>query len=314
MQIVLVAIWMVARNFPGDTLFAMNEKMFTKWGGKILSVGFILYFISVGTLVILLFGRMISIWVLPNTPLWVLAFLMILVCMYMVSGGLFVMGRLYTMLSFLLVFLAFTIIFSIKEMNIVYLFPMFDVGWGKVFSGVDKAILSFFGFIVSLVIYSKVEGTAKEKLKTILYAHWFVLLFYLFTVFACFTFFSTAEMPLVPEPVLYMLKSFSLPIIARIDLFFISVWVINVATSFATYLYLSSLGLSELFKNHSEKGFVKIVGGMIFAVALFIGLDISKIEIFSRGVIYAGYLFTVFLPFLMVPLSFLKKNKKEGAN
>ncbi|RDY70263.1 endospore germination permease [Halobacillus sp. SY10] len=311
-QVLLVGIWFVAKNFPHDTLFTMNDKMFTKWVGRPLSILYIFYFIGVGTLIILLFSRMISIWVLPNTPLWVMALLMVTVCMYMVGGGLLVLGRLYTMLSFLLVFLLCLIIFSTKETHIMYLFPMLETGWGKIFAGINKAIFSFFGFIVSLVIFSKVEGTNKQKLKTIVMAHWFVTLFYLFTVFASFTFFSTSELPLVPEPVLYMLKTFSLPIIARIDLFFISIWVINVATSFATYLYLSSLGLSDLFKRHSQNQWIVVVGICVFSISIYIGLDMSKIETFNKVVTYSGYIFSLTLPLIMVPVSYLRKKKDKG--
>lgn len=311
-QILLIGIWMVAKSFPKDTLYSMNDKIFTKWLGKPLSFLFVVYFIGVGTLIILLFSRMISMWVLPNTPLWVTSSLMITVCMYMVSGGLIVLGRLYTMLSFLLLVLFILIIFGTKEMHIMYLFPILEAGWGKIFAGVNEAVFSYFGFIVSLVIFPKVEGTNKQKLKIIVAAHWFVSLFYLLAVFATFTFFSTSELPLVPEPILYMLKSFTLPVIARIDLFFISIWVINVATSFATYLYLSNLGLSVLFKKRTQNQWTVVVSVVIFSISIFIGLDISKIENFNKVVTYSGYIFSVTLPLIMVPVSYLRRKKEKG--
>ncbi|MGR9047053.1 GerAB/ArcD/ProY family transporter [Halobacillus faecis] len=312
-QVLLIGIWIVAKNFPQDTLFTMNDKLFTKWIGRPISILFILYFVGVGTLIILLFCRMINIWVLPNTPLWVTASLMITVCMYMVHGGLIVLGRMYTMLSILIVFLLILVAFGAKEMSIMYLFPILETGWGKVFSGINQAIFSYFGFIVTLVIFSKVEGTNKQKLKTIVFAHWFVTLFYLFTVLASFTFFSTSELPLVPEPVLYMLKSFSLPVVARIDLFFITIWVINVATTFATYLYLSSIGLSDLFNKQLSTKFIVVIGFVIFTISMYIGLDIKKMENFNKVVTYSGYVFSVTLPLIMVPLSFWRRDKDKRA-
>ncbi|GEN55234.1 germination protein KB [Halobacillus faecis] len=311
-QVILLGIWVVAKNFPEDTLYTINDKLFTKWIGKPISILYILYFIGVGSLTILLFCRMISMWVLPNTPLWVTSFLLISVCIYMVSGGLIVLGRMYTMLSLLLGLLVFFMIIATKEMHLMYLFPILEAGWGKVFAGINKAIFSFFGFIVSLVIFSKVEGSHIQKLRTIIYAHCFVTTFYLFTVFASFTFFSTSELPLVPEPVLYMLKAFTLPIIARIDLFFISVWVINVATTFATYLYMASLGLSDLFKKESQGHFIMLIGLIIFSISLYVGLDISRIQAFNKVVTYSGYLFSVALPLIMVPLSYFIRNRRRG--
>ncbi len=314
LQIILFGLWALARNHPELTLFQINEKIFPKWLGKFFSSVYIVYFLGVGTLIILLFGRMISLWVLPNTPLWVLAFLMIGACMYLVDGGLLIMGRLYTMLSFLIFILIILVMYTMKEMNILYLFPILETGWGKVLSGVNKAILSFFGFIVSLVIFPKVEGEPKDKLKTIFLAHWFVVVFYLYIVFASFTFFSTEELPLVPEPLLYMLKSFELPVIARIDLFFISIWIISVATSYATYLYMASVGLKEIFQTQKTGRFIIIFGLITFIISVYVGFDMKKLEIFNQAVIYSGYMFSISFPLIMLPLSFLFKKMKKGQN
>ncbi|WP_164908498.1 GerAB/ArcD/ProY family transporter [Halobacillus litoralis] len=314
LQLVLFVLWALARNYPELTLFQINEKLFSKWLGKFISFVYIIYFLGVGTLIILLFGRMISLWVLPNTPLWVLALLMIAACIYLVDGGLLIMGRVYTMFSFLLVVLILLVTYSMKEMNIIYLFPILETGWGKIFTGVNKAILSFFGFIVSLVIFPKVEGKPKDKLKTIFLAHWFVVVFYLYIVLASFTFFSTKELPLVPEPLLYMLKSFELPVIARIDLFFISIWIISVATSYATYVYMASIGLKEIFQTQQTGRFLIVFGMITFFITVYVGFDMKKLEFFNQAVIYSGYVFSITLPLLMLPLSFLFKKIKKGQN
>ncbi len=278
-----------------------------------LSAGFVLYFISVGTLIIILYSRMISLWVLPHTPLWITASLMILVCFYMISGGLLVMGRLYTMLSVLILILFGVILYSAKEMNIVYLFPILESGWGRVLGAVNQAFFSFFGYIVSLVIYSKVLGTHKEKLKVILYAHSFVFLFYFIIVFVSFTYFSTEEITLVPEPILYMLKAFELPIIARLDLFFISIWVVNVATTFGTYLYMAGLGLSHLCPICTKTTAGIIVGIIVLALTLYVGYDIQKTEQLNQLVLRMGYAFSLGIPLIMLPLSYVRKKRyKEG--
>ncbi|MBN8237258.1 endospore germination permease [Halobacillus kuroshimensis] len=313
LPVVLLAIWGTARNFPEDSLYRINEKIFLTWGGRVLSAGFVLYFISVGTLIIILYSRMISLWVLPHTPLWITASLMILVCFYMISGGLLVMGRLYTMLSVLILILFGVILYSAKEMNIVYLFPILESGWGRVLGAVNQAFFSFFGYIVSLVIYSKVLGTHKEKLKVILYAHSFVFLFYFIIVFVSFTYFSTEEITLVPEPILYMLKAFELPIIARLDLFFISIWVVNVATTFGTYLYMAGLGLSHLCPICTKTTAGIIVGIIVLALTLYVGYDIQKTEQLNQLVLRMGYAFSLGIPLIMLPLSYVRKKRyKEG--
>ncbi|MBH0228623.1 GerAB/ArcD/ProY family transporter [Halobacillus yeomjeoni] len=313
LQIVLVALWLVAKAYPQKDFFQINLEVFTKWGGRIISLIYVMYFISVGILILLLFGRMISMWVLPNTPFWVLTLLLVVVGVYLANAGLFVIARFYTMVSGLLLILFLLMLYSMKEMNLMYILPVGGAGVGKIMSGVNEATLSFFGFFIILILYSKVEGNAKEKLKTIFYAHWFTLGFYLFAVLVSYTFFSTEEMKVVPEPLLYMLKSFEFPLVARIDLFFISIWMVSVATSYTTYVYISGLGLKDLFKSEKTAVFNITVALLSFLVAFFIGYDMNLLEKMKTLTVNAGYISTLFFPFILLALSFIvRKFKKTG--
>ncbi|MCA0983974.1 spore germination protein [Halobacillus yeomjeoni] len=313
LQIVLIALWLVAKMFPQKDFYQLNTELFTKWGGKIVSFLYVLYFIAVGMLILLLFGRMISMWVLPNTPFWVLTLLLISVGVYLANSGLVVIARFYTMVSGLLLILFLLMLYSMKEMNVMYLLPVWEAGTGKIMKGVQEATLSFFGFFIILILYSRVEGKANEKLRTILYAHWFTLFFYLFAVIVSYTFFSTEEMKVVPEPLLYMLKSFEFPLVARIDLFFISIWMVSVATSYTTYLYISGLGLKSIFNTKKAAMFNWIVGGASFIIAIFIGFDMDILEKMKSLTVNAGYGFSIFFPFILLAFSFIiRKFKKTG--
>lgn len=199
-------------------------------------------------------------------------------------------------------------------MNIVYLFPILEKGWGRVLTGVNEALLSFLGYIVALFIYSKVNGTHKQKLRVMLYAHSFVFLFYFIIVFVSFTYFSTEEIKLVPEPILYMLKAFELPVIARLDLFFISIWVVNVATTFSTYLYMASLGVSHLCPLCTKTTASILVGVVVLALTLYVGYDMGKTNQLDQIIIRLGYIFSILLPLVMLPLSYFRKKRvrEEG--
>ncbi|KHE68028.1 hypothetical protein LD39_15420 [Halobacillus sp. BBL2006] len=193
----------------------------------------------------------------------------------------------------------------------MYILPVLEDGWGRIFMGVNDAVLSFFGFIVTLVIYSKVEGKAKDKLKTIFFAHWFVWAFYLLIVFVSFTFFGTREIDLVPEPVLYMLKSYEFSIVARIDLFFICIWILSVATSYATYLYMAKLGITEIFNFSKPKLITLSIGLLTFVISLSIGFDYKRVDLFSKFVVNTGYFFSIGFPILMLIVGVIVRKFSE---
>lgn len=312
LPIVLLILWMIAKRYEDLSFFQINEKLFTKWGGRALSLLYICYFVSVGVLIVLLFGRMISLWVLPNTPFWVMEFCIITVGLYLTNGGLLVLARFYTMVSLLLLLLITLSFYSFQESHLMYLLPVGESGITKILLGAKEALLSFFGFFVSIVIFSRVEGSAKERFKTMLQAHFFVTFFYLLTLIISYTFFSTKEISFVPEPLLYMLKSFELPFVARVDLFFISMWFVSVATSFTTYLFMAGEGLKEVFRLKTAKSMNLAISIIIFSSAWLIGYDMTKLETFTKYVVQSGFIFTFYLPvFILIVALVRRRIQKE---
>ncbi|WP_079529197.1 GerAB/ArcD/ProY family transporter [Halobacillus hunanensis] len=310
--IILFLLWMLAKRHPSLNFFQILERVFSKWPGKFIIVAYIIYFTSVSVLIVLLFGRMLSLWVLPSTPFWVLSILMVSVCLYLTASGLKIIARLYTSLSLFLFILIFLMVFCFSELEILYILPVAQSGWINIVKGANEGLLSYFGFIVTLVIYTYVEGKPKDKFKTVFWAHCFVTCFYLFVVLVSFTFFSTKEIALVQEPVLYMLKSFQFPIIARIDLFFLSIWVVSVATSFATYLFMTGMGLQTVFQKQSSI-LVTLAAISIFIISIFFGFESERLELLGNVVVFLGYAFGIFIPIFTLCISALRfKAKKEG--
>ncbi|MFD2924457.1 GerAB/ArcD/ProY family transporter [Halobacillus naozhouensis] len=303
--IVLFFLWMLAKRHPASNFFQILERVFSKWPGKFITVAYIIYFTCVSVLILLLFGRMLSLWVLPSTPFWVLSFLMVAVCLYLTASGLKMIARLYTSLSLFLFILIVLMLFCFAELEFLYILPIAQSGWGNIIKGANEGLLSYFGFIVTLVIYTYVEGKPKDKFKTVFWAHCFVTCFYLFVVIVSYTFFSTKEIALVQEPVLYMLKSFQFPIIARIDLFFLSIWVVSVATSFGTYLFMTGVGLQSVFQKKSSVP-ITLAAISIFILSLFFGFESERVDMLGNVVVILGYAFGILIPIFTLCISALR--------
>lgn len=79
--------------FPGKDLYEILENIFGKIPGKILSVLFIWYAFHLGSLVIRNFTEFITIVSIPETPQYIIAIFMILLCIWAVKAGIEVIGR-----------------------------------------------------------------------------------------------------------------------------------------------------------------------------------------------------------------------------
>ncbi|WP_194840869.1 GerAB/ArcD/ProY family transporter [Filobacillus milosensis] len=312
-QIIILIFWLMYNRFPTLNLYDMQMIIYGKWIGQSINFLYVLYFVFVGSLILILFSNLINLWVLPHTPYWVNMLFLLLSCVYLSSSHITVIGRIYTFLSTFFIILFVLLLNAIPELKIYYLFPIAKEGIMPILKGVNQSVLALLGFVVILFVLPVVKGTAKQKLKTMSGAIWFVGFFYLFVVFISFTFFSTEEIKVVPQPVLYLLKSFEFAVVSRIDLLFLTIWIMSVATSFSTFLYLASLGTMQLFKSKKRTKFVWVNATLIFLLVIVIDSKLITIQTYAKYVSNSGYIFSIALPILLyLVMLLLKKRHKEG--
>jgi spore germination protein (amino acid permease) len=310
-QLGIVLIWLLMKRFPDSTLHRVQTRITGKWVGSAFTVLYILYFVAVATMVLVLFYRVIHRWILMQTPKWVILLLMVITGAYLAREKPRTIARFYVMVS-LLIAVLFALIQHVFMLHIdlTYMLPLTEGGGWKIFDGAREAQIAMLGFELSLVLFPLVEGTTIDKLKAATWANLFVTLFYAFTVFAVLIVFSPGELKLVPEPVLYMLKAFSFEVIERIDLIFLSIWIVSVATSFISYLFAASHGVGSLFFKGNHAPGVVILAVFCYLAAM-VPQNKQDIEVFDQVLSWLSYVAIFAVPLLLYFLSLVTK-KEEG--
>ncbi|MCY8939320.1 GerAB/ArcD/ProY family transporter [Peribacillus frigoritolerans] len=311
-QAIILVLWGLCRRFPSLTIYEIIPHVLGKRLGKAIILCYILYFVVTGSLVLSRFSQIIDIWILQRTPNWILFLLMLGVCVYLVKDNLRSMARFYVLVTPMLIILFGLITYSLKDANFLYLLPIGQSGISNMIKGSKEATFSMLGFEFMLFLYPFVKASNTRKLIAISSAHLFVTLFYTYLVFASLVFFETREdLYLTPQPLLYMIKAYSFQIIERIDLFFLSIWIISVATSIATWLFLSSQGLKYLFERANHAAFLPYTAGIIFIIALLPDHE-TDLEKFNKLMEPAHFSFIVVIPLCLFLLSFFLPNKRHG--
>lgn len=312
-QAVVFVFWGLCRRFPDLSLYQILPKLLGRVFGKILILSYSLYFMLTGSLVLARYSDIIDKWILPHTPNWITMILMLLTCIYIVSEGLTSIARFYVLVSPILVVLVALISYAMKDANLLYLFPIGDHSIPTILKGTKEAAFSLLGFELFLFIHPYVHSSGKEKLIAITTANLFVISFYTFLVIASLVFFEpSVDIGLTPEPLLYMIKAYSFQVLERTDLFFLSLWLVIVATSIANWLLLSSMGLASLVQKKHYAPFLPIVAGIYLVLAL-IPDQGKDFERFNQILGPSHYIFIVIIPVLLFILSFIL-TKKEVVN
>jgi len=309
-QLVILIMWALCRRFPNLTMFEYLPKIFGKWLGGFFNFAYIFFFISMATLVLVLFASLINKWIFPLTPRWAVLALIVMTSVYLVIESLRTITRFYVFVSILLVLIVLISLNAFTVANYTYIFPITEAGWGKIFLGSNKAIVSLLGFELLLVVYPFVEGKADGKLKAASAGNAFTTLLYSFLVFTALIVFSPMELTMIPEPIPYMLKAFSFRVVERLDLLFLSIWMVVVTTSYMNYLFLAANGFGHYFHRGNHRTAVYYTAIISFILAL-IPQSPDGIEFLTQFVSWASYAFVYGLPvlFLLISLVFRKREK-----
>lgn len=162
--------------FRNKTFFEMNDLIFGSFMGKLISAGYLWFFLLSTSLNLRAFGSFFTM-IFPETPLVVFLILTILVCAMAVRGGIEVIARSAGFLvPIMIIFVTIASILLLKDLNLSNLLPLY-VPW-KSFLQAAQAVTSFlFGesiVFIMIIPYLIKVGEAKKSAVPIILASLFL--------------------------------------------------------------------------------------------------------------------------------------------
>ncbi|MFC4078020.1 GerAB/ArcD/ProY family transporter [Salinithrix halophila] len=317
-QLLILLIWALNKRFPSQSLYEFLPRLTGKWLGKILILGYSLFFLILSSMALILYFGIIRTWMLPETPRWIINGLMIVATVYMGISNLRQIARLFVFVSAVVaihVLIATLTYFDpYTSTNIDYIFPLAQIaGPIKLLKGANESTFAMTGFETMLVLYPFVEGSPAAKLKAASLANFGTTLIYVFITFTALLVFSPVELDMIPSPIIYMLKAFKFPLVERPDLYFLTLWIISVFTTMVSFLYTATLGFTRLFNQHVHRKWILWAGLLGYAIS-FIPFSKLEVEKFNEVVNILSYIFIGGLPCILLILSYLlgKKDERGG--
>lgn len=304
-QVMLVVYWQLLKRFPTLMYTEITKKVVGSFLGKFLNSFIYMNFILVGGLATILFIKLINLWLLPLTPGWMISALILTACIYLASSDLKIIARFFVLSTSLILLLWFTSVlswFSPKEFQ--YVLPLGGSGMKNILIGSNNSLLAMLGFEALLFFFPFIIENKKGVLKTVSMANLFITLFYTYFIFITLISFSTDQLAQMREPILNLLRGISYNMIDRVDLIFLSVWMVPMVTSIITYLFAASKSLNLKKKNYPKA--VILNGCILFLITLIPNED-AIITLFNQYVSYLSYVVAFLIPTLLLILSFLMK-------
>lgn len=180
---------------------------------------------------------LLTLWILPKTPVIVIVFLLLAVIYYANSGKTAAVLNVWTISLPIIVIVIFLWSLAIPHLDWFRAVPTRDMKGVNIAKGFLVATAPMVGleFYLFLRPYVKEADSLAGWPLFIYQSVWTA--FYLFSILITQLFFSLEEIKLILQPSLYLMKSLNLSFVERGDLFFLVAWIIWSITTVILYIF-----------------------------------------------------------------------------
>lgn len=304
----------LALKFPGKNLLEINDYIYGRYLGKLISISYLWYFLHIASLVLRNYGDFFSGVFLVETPYLVFIIPVMIACASAVRNGIEVITRTAIVLMPITLFMyVFNFFFLLNEMDFKAFEPFFEITFKQFTdSSHHVAVASFGEAVVFLLIFPFINKVKQIRMPTFL---GFILAGGVLVLNAVQ---NVAVLGAASKVSTYATVQ-AVRIINVGDIFTrieFTVYVILVATVFlkiSILYYGVCLGTAQLLKLRTYLPLVLPYGIIIILLGTFQFENVMQIiSWFNETYPYYSLPFQIFLPALSLIIAYIKNPSQEG--
>ncbi|MCM3270684.1 GerAB/ArcD/ProY family transporter [Paenibacillus elgii] len=305
----------VMKRHPDGTLFDLLKRYAGKWAGRAAAILTAMYFAFFSYSIILRAVLFVRSWILPKTPNFVMLVLLAIPSYLLARGGIRILGRYAELVFYITLWMPFFYLLSLRESNWLYMLPLFKEGLQPILLAVKPTLFAFLGFEAAFLLYPFLKSKQYAS-QGIIVANALTLLVYLHVTVTCNVFYSPDTITHFNEPSVNVLKTMEFRFIERLEIVFLSFFIMIISTTWLPGIYLSVFSINWIFGKADHRKLLQWFMLLLVVSVLFVKPTFNKtdkwIEIVSLTGIFFGYLFP-YLLWLYVWLHDRLRWRRRGA-
>ncbi|SDZ63663.1 spore germination protein KB [Evansella caseinilytica] len=318
-----VAVFMVYsylyKQFPGHSLIDFSQKIIGKYPGWVLGLLYMLYFLYIAMRVLRDFGDLLLTSTMPETPLFVINFFMVMTIIYVLYLGIEVLartGEFFLLLLLLLGILANMLILFSGIIDVNNLLPVLGNGWKPVFQAAFPLVLNFpFGEIIVFTMLFPYLNQGSKIPKTGILALVFSGLLITITTSMNIAVLGMEIVSRTTFPLLTAVGKIRVAdFLERLDAFVVVTLVIGMFFKIAIFTYASILGVTKLFNVNTHRKLVFPLGLILLLGSVAIAGNFS--DHLEEGLDVVPYYlhmpFQIYIPFVLLLITIVRKKFSSG--
>jgi len=307
--IILFLIFQILKKGNGD-LTDINQFVFGKWLGKLISISFAAYFTATVISILRTYIEVLQIWLFPNISVFIFSFIFLVLALYIIYGGFrTIVGVAY--FSVVLPFFMYLIfLYVIPYSDYTDLLPILNHSIIDILKGTTHLAMAFSGYEMILLFYPFLQDPKKSQ-KWAYFGLTYTGIIYLFIVIISFGYYSEEQLQHLIWPILSIWKIVRVSFLWRFEYYGIAMWSLVILPNICLLIWCSGRILKKTIHIPQRSAVVWVALVALAFTSLFqTRVQITKyLEILNN----AGLLFRwIFIPLLLVLLLIAKKVKKNA--
>lgn len=311
-----VTVWVILKTlqrYPSTDLYGVQEDVYGKYLGSVLSLIFILYFFMSAMIILRNYIEVVQTWVFPQMATWTLSAIILFLAWYTILGGIRVIAGYVFFSVSVTIWLVCDLYFPLRYAQWEYLLPVLEADMGQLFQGMLGMSLTSIGFEVLYIVYPFVQD--KNRLnRGVQLGVLTTNTIYLLVMIVSLVFFSQGQLMRTIWATLNLKKMVYFPVLERFELIAISIWMIVILPNIMMYIWSGARGLRRLFGWKLPHILYGVFPILFITSLLFVSRqEINRLNnLLGQTGLYLVYVYPYFL-YLMVAVKRRKKGVKEGS-
>ncbi len=256
-----------------------------------------IYWLLLTAILIAYMGYVLASWVLPQTPEWIVVVIIVGLSLYAnISRPETVINISVMLLPIIFLFVIFLML-AIPDLTWSNLFP---IEWNnkQIIAGMLHSSYAYFGIELYLIYRPFLQKDLQVKGKSLFIYQMVIFSFYFMSIIFTQMFFALEEIKLIPEPIMYILKSQEVTFVKRLDIFFVYIWL---SWSIVTVMIFGlSFRLLYLKKKRKHPIGSMVVYHILLAILPLFVMEFRSIEWIKNSLHYLFLVFTFLLPIVII--------------
>lgn len=312
--LMLIIIERLGRRMPELSFVSMNHFLFGRWLGSVMVFLFVFYVIFFNSTVVRIFTEITVIFLLPRTPVPVVALVVVLAIVYIINKDARVVARLNEVLFWIILPLIFLFMIPLVNADYTNLLPVGGAGFKAIVRGVLPSSYAYAGMEVLLVFYFLVKSKSEVIKAGILGLGWTTLVYLILTLI-CLLVWGSETIQIINWPALTVLKTIKFPVLERPEFLLLTVWMGVGIRPVMNLGFAAAYSLGEVLHVKRDKYFHLVV--MAIALPIYIlALLPPNLIIAFKWTEYAGYTFLLvglLYPLLMLVITVIRGKGAQSA-